>query len=225
MMKRVVGVIGAAACVVPALGDVVFSDANFNPGNWGFETIQTGNGGTSVASQVATGNPGTARELANSVNAGPAGVFGFSRYGTNIATRYDPATQGAIASVDFGIDYRFVSGVGGQGHGLQLGAKQGSFVYAAAYTVTGSSGVWGSYSALNILDTDFTPLNGGPAIDFSSSGAFIRFGFIVSNSTIGGPYSNTVDYDNFAVTVHQVPAPAAGLALFGLAGVAARRRR
>lgn len=212
--------IGSAAGVAGA--DVVFSDADFNPANWGFETVMLGPGGTSAASQVAGGNPGTARRVRNDVNAGGT-IYGFSRYGTTTGTRYDPATQGEIASLDFSIDFRFIDGAGGDGHAIMLGAKQGTFVYAAAMSITGSSGAWGTWSATGLTAADFVSLNGGPVIDLTPTGGFIRFGFIAGNSAPGDAYFNRVDYDNFLVRVRQVPSP--GPAALLCIGLGAMRRR
>ncbi|CAG0978102.1 hypothetical protein PHYC_01614 [Phycisphaerales bacterium] len=215
----------AAAAIAPLAGaDVTFSDGTFTPSNWGFETLVLGTGGTSSHSQVATGNPGLARELTNSVNAGGT-VWGVSRFGTTNGTRYEPGTMGAILGVDFAIDFRFAGGVGGDGHALMVAAKQGTVVYGAAYTVTGSSGAWNSYGVTGLTAADFAPIVGsGPALNFSATGAPIRFGFAVGNSGPGSGYSNTVTYDNFEVIVRTVPGPgAAGLA--GVLGLAALRRR
>ncbi|GJQ28975.1 MAG: hypothetical protein HBSAPP03_08590 [Phycisphaerae bacterium] len=204
---------------------VTYTDGTFTPSNWGFELVTLAAGGTSSATQVAGGNPGMARQLTNSVNGGGT-VWGVSRYGTTNATRYEPMTTGAILSVDFAIDYRFVQGAGGDGHALVLAAKQGTAVFGAAYTVTGSSGAWGTYAITGVTAADFTRLDGAAGgIDFSATGAPIRFGFAVGNSSTGTPYSNTVMYDNFEVVVHNVPAPGVGLlAGAGLLTLARRRR-
>lgn len=213
---------GAAA----ASADVTYSDGFFAPSNWGFETLVAGSGGTSSASQDDGGNPGATRLVSNAVNAPNGTVFGFSRYGTTNASRYVPATMGAIATVDFRIDSIFFAGIGGQGQGLMIGAKQGQVVYQAAYTTTGdSSTAWVSHEAIGLTAADFLPLLGtAPAIDFSAAGAPIRFGFIAGSSSTTVGYENAVLYDNFEVVVRNVPSPA-GLALAGLFVLAKRRGR
>jgi uncharacterized protein (TIGR03382 family) len=220
------GVATLAMVCGSASAAVVFADGTFTPSNWGFETLTIGAGGTSVPSQVVIdGNPAPAREIQNTPLPGGT-VYGFSRYGTTNATRYEPMTMGEILSVDFRIDYRWTGGYyGSAGHALMVGAKQGSYVYYAAYSVTGTSGVWATKVATGLTASDFLPLVGSaPGLDFSSTGAPIRFGFIVGNSATVSTYFNTVLYDNFEVVVHNVPGPG-GAAMMALAGLAAIRRR
>lgn len=217
--------IGLALAAGSAAADVVYSDTEFATSTWGFETLMGGTGGTSAASQVGGGNPGNARQLANTVNGGGSGeIYGFSRYGTtNAVGRYDPVVLGAISSVNWSIDSKWLSGLGGQGQAILFGAKQGSFVYFADSDVTGSSGAWTAHGAVGLTAGSFQPLSAGavPPLNFSATGAPIRFGFIVGNSG-SFAYSNTVIYDNFNVRI--VPSPgAAGLA--GLAGLCGLRRR
>jgi hypothetical protein len=191
---------------------------------WGFETVILGSG-SSAPSQTNTGNPGFARRLDNSVG-GFSTVWGLSRYGTNQATRYEPVNQGAILSVDFSIDHRFVSGTAEDGQIIRLGAKQGSYVYAAGFAVTGTSGNWGSTSFLGMTAADFVALNGGAPIDFSATADPIRFGFVVGNASSGANGATAiVDYDNFFVRVVPVPSPGAAGCLLGGLGLLARRRR
>lgn len=224
-LRAAAGFLVLIATTCPAHADVTFSDTEFTPANWGFESVVLGPGGTSTPSQVAGGNPGQARQVVNSINAGGgASVFGLSRYGTTTPTRYEPATQGAITSIDWSIDSKWLSGFGGQGQSISLGAKQGLVVYYADYDITGSSGAWTTHGAVNLLASSFQPLTAGAPIDFSATGAPIRFGFLVGNSG-DFAYTNTVVYDNFSITIHNVPAPAiAGLAMFTLP-IALRHRR
>jgi opacity protein-like surface antigen len=218
----------AAASTVLALAgiasaDVTLSDTEFVPSNWGLETAILGAGGTSSGLQVSGGNPGFAREMTNTANSGGT-IYGFSRFGTTTATRYEPAVQGAILSVDYSIDARWLSGAGGDGHSIMFGAKQGTFVYFADVDITGSSGAWTTHGALGLTAAAFQPLTTGAPINFSASGAPLRFGFIVGNTAPGGGYTNVVMYDNFNVTIHNVPAPGV-LGLAGLCGVLTFRRR
>lgn len=230
----------AAACLSlafvmgtqPALADVTYSDGDFAASNWGFEVTLSSSGGTSVPTQVAGGNPGTARQITNTIGAGdvPGMVLGFSRYGTTQSVgRYDPAVLGAILSVDWAIQSRYISGQSagsdGQGQTIRLGAKQGSVLYAAAVEFTGISGAWTNHGSLSLTASDFEQITPGPAIDFSATGGPLRFGFIAGTS--GEPSSfETAAYDNFSVTIHNIPAPAtAGVILSGGCWAARRRRR
>lgn len=217
--------LAAGSVAASAAADVTFTDTEFTASNWGFETAILGAGGTSTPSQVAGGNPGNARQLTNVVNGGGT-IFGFSRFGTTTSTRYDPASQGAILSVDWSIDSRWLSGIGGQGQLIALGIKQGTVTYIADSDITGSSGNWITHGAITLTAADFQPLTSGPVIDFSATAAPLRFGFIVGNSSTGAGYGNTVMYDNFGVTVHSVPASmSACAAAMGLAAGLRRRRK
>lgn len=226
MQIRTVAALVVASMAAPAMASVTYSDGTFNTANWGFETVAVGPGGTSSASQVAGGNPGTARQIVNTINGGGGLVWGVSRFGTTNATRYEPVNQGAILTVDFAIDFRFVEGIGGEGQSVVVIAKQGMLVYGAGYAITGSTGAWGSHAVTGLTAADFTLLNGasGPAIDFSGTAVPLRFGFGAGNSAPNNTYSNTVMYDNFEVVVNNVPAPAGGV-LAGLGVLCAARRR
>lgn len=221
----------SGVCVVALLlsgsagADVVYSDGEFVPSTWGFETVGLGTGGTSAAAQVGGGNPGNARRLTNSVNAGGT-IYGFSRYGTTQAVgRYDPAVEGAIASVDWSLQSLFVSGADAGGQAVMLGAKQGSIVYAADLGQTGSGAGWVMHGGVGLTAADFQPLNGGTPINFSASGAPLRFGFIVGNSGAES-FTSVVLYDNFSVTLRAVPTPGvAGLAGAAVFGLSRGRRR
>lgn len=213
-----------------AQADVIYSDGTFTPSNWGLETFTAnGAGGSVTTAQLASGgNPGQARSVTNTTGTGPGQtIYGLHRFGTTNSTRYEPITQGAIASVDFSIDFAFLSGIGGQGHGLALGAKQGAVVFAAAATVTGSSTAWNTYSITGLTAADFTAVSGSGSINFSDAGAPIRFGFITSNSNGSGgtSYFNEIAYDNFFVRVVQVPAPSTMAFSLGSILCLARRKR
>lgn len=209
-----------------ASADVTYSDGTFQNSNWGFETVVIG-GGSSTASasqSAATGNPGSARRVNHSTILGET-LYTFSRFGTTVATRYEPATQGAILSLDWSIDARWVSGsFAGAGQAIMLGAKQGQTVFYADYDITGSSGAWVTNSATGLTAASFLPLTGSAVLDLSASGAPIRFGFVTGNSASGLSYTNTVDYDNFNLVVRTVPSVGV-LPTLAMAGLAAARRR
>ncbi len=217
--------VAAAALLVAggARADVTFSDTEFLNSGWGLDTITVGAGGTSAGTQTTGGNPGFGRQVTNNVTIGGE-VYGLHRYGTTLATRYEPTVSGAITSVDFTIDSKWLSGIGGLGHGIALGAKQGSVVYRAGFDTTGSTGFWETHASSGSTAVSFVSLNGGPAINFSATGAPIRFGFLVSNGAVNETYSNVVLYDNFRVVIHNVPAPA-GAAVLMLGGLVRRSRR
>ncbi|MBS0197585.1 MAG: hypothetical protein JSR77_12595 [Planctomycetes bacterium] len=223
---KTVALLSCCGLAALAHGDIVFSDGNFAAGTWTTETYPSGGGGTASSSQsVGTGNPGNALRVLDTVNASAGSqISAFHRYGSTAATRYDPLTQGAIGALKFDLDYRMVSGFG-QGQGLSVALKQGTFVYVAAFSVTGSTGDWGHKTASGLTAASFSRLDGGAGLpDFSATAVPMRFGFVTSNSSTGSGYSITVDYDNFSVRVTSVPAPATAAALLGLCALPRRRR-
>lgn len=218
-----VGLIGLACLGSEARADVTYSDGAFVTSTWGFEIVGTG---TSVPSQVVSGgNPGSYRQINQTVAQNSGWFYAFSRYGTSLATRYEPATQGAIQSVDFSIQAQTISVQGGQIPGLAWGIKQGSFVYVQTAFQNLSGPAWANFSSAALTPADFFCANGAGTLDFSASGAPIRFGFVTMNASFSAVTTGSVsEYDNFSVTVHQVPAPA-GAALLGALGLLAGRRR
>jgi hypothetical protein len=226
-----VSVLTLAIATIAAVGaggglahaDVTYTDGTFNPSVWGFEVV---GGGSSTPSQVASGgNPGAYRQINQSVPANTGWFYGFSRYGTNTATRYDPATQGAISSVDFSIDGRLISTVGGQIPGVGMGIKQGSLVYVQTAFANLGNASWGTVASTGLTPADFMCVNGSGTVDFSASGGPLRFGFVTINASFSAqPTGGVSEYDNYNVVVHQVPAPGA-IALVGVGMLAASRRR
>ncbi len=214
-----------------AIASVTYTDGTFTNSNWGFETFVAGSGGGSgsATQSAATGNPGSARRV--TLTTGPQvgdGIYALSRFGTTVATRYEPATQGAITSLDFSIDARFVTGTfTGAGQAVYLGAKQGTTIFGVYMGVTGSTGLWTTLATTNFSPALFVHLSGPvTTFDTTASGAPIRFGFINANGNGGSPYTTTVDYDNFNLVVNNVPSPGilAGASVAGIMSVRRRRR-
>jgi hypothetical protein len=93
--------------------------------------------------------------------------------------------------------------------------------------------IWQPYQSLNLTAADFdtSPLvslgvSNGQQPDFSSSGAPITFGYALGNTYVSGTGTLVSAHgaDNWAVTVHAVPVPAAlylfASGLVGIVGVA-----
>ncbi len=212
-----------------ATASVTYTDGTFANSNWGFETFVAGSGGGSgsASQSTGTGNPGDARRV--TLTTGPQvgdGIYALSRFGTTLATRYEPSSQGAITTLDFSIDARFVTGTfTGAGQAVYLAAKQGTTIFGAPMGVTGSSGSWTTLTATGLTPSSFVYLSGPVAsFDASAAGTPIRFGFISANGNGGSPYSTTVDYDNFNLVVNAVPGPGV-LACASFAGVMSLRRK
>lgn len=222
---RLQGVLGVA--VVSAVGavaraDVVFQDGVFAPANW--TNIQVVGTGSSTSSQLlAGGNPGEAMEMTSTVNSGFGSlVRAFHPYGFTQATTYNPATQGAISSVAFSVDYFPVSGPPG-GQGIALAFKQALVVYFALAIPGLNTAAWQT-DAGTVTAADFTRADGlAGAPNFSAAGAPIRFGLLTYNSTGGDGvgFTTVADYDNYFVRI--VPGP--GTAWLAGAGVVVGMRR
>lgn len=215
------------ALVASASADVIFQDGTFANTNWGtLEVI--GNGTASSMQMVAGGNPGSFRHLTNNLAAGPGALIRvFHHYGASQATRYDPATMGAITSLDFSVDFEPISGPTG-GQGVAIAFKQAQVVYFASPLAIGNNPVWQTHSGTGLIAANFVRADGLPGVpDFSAAGAPIRFGLVTYNSANGAgtPFTTEAGYDNFFVRVVPTPSAATVVGLAGLSGLRRRRAR
>ncbi len=117
LQRRLVRVAAAAAVAVIGCGGVlvgptlaaIISDSAFADADWSATVLLTTNGATDTAAQVTTGgNPGAFRFMTHTmppaVGSGPlqkTQIWVFHEY---LPTSYDPAAQGAIASLDYAED-------------------------------------------------------------------------------------------------------------------------
>ncbi|MCE9620596.1 MAG: hypothetical protein K8R92_11915 [Planctomycetes bacterium] len=194
-----------------AADSVVFSDDTFPTAGWGFEVVGSGE---STPSQVTSGgNPGAFRRIVQAVDPDTGWFFAFSKFGTNQSTRYVPSAQGAIESVDFSIQAQTVSVLNGIVPDLSMGIKQGGLIFVQNQFFSQFAGSWTTYSHSGLIPADFTCINGigGESLDFSNSGAPIRFGFVSINGSFNGASTGGVfEYDNYQVTVNIAPPPCFG---------------
>lgn len=193
---------GMAAIGSAASGQVVIQDTEFNASNWVIEQFRSGGGGSVSAVVSPTGNPGNARRVTTSVNAQAGStVSGFHRFGTTMATRYEPGVQGAIGSISMSLDVRFIDGTD-IGEGVTLAIKQGQVIYRTGMRYTGNSGAWVRLEVDSIRGDDFSRIDGEPGLpEFSAQGQPIRFGFFTSSATPGGAFAAITDVDNFRVEI------------------------
>jgi hypothetical protein len=212
---------------------LIFADDTFEGADWSFQLFNFHTGGTATPSQpLGGGNPGAYQEVAYATNlatdpADNAAIYVFHAFAGAVV---DPASDGAIASVDYFWDVRAVSG-GGTFSGPAL--MQGGNVYVSAglLELTGTGTTWRSVSRVGVLDVNYGRIQDVLEIDpaqdpdFSASGAPITFGYFSALAgALGGPAAGaTAGFDNWSVDVHLVPEPRLA-ALLVLAGVHAARR-
>ena len=230
-------ILGIAGCLglISSTGvaqSVSFTDGAFNNVDWTVLSIDNDDGGTASGSQtVSGGNPGSYRRVVNNIPANPgtkASVLGFHGQVNSI---YDPSTILPIDTIDFSIDYRNISTFG-QGQRFGFAIKQGNNIYVDGSALSGTSSPWQSFDVNGTTVSDFglTAIVGNPLMtadfgqnpDFGVSGLPIELGFYSSNTSSGATL--IVGYDNWTVTIHQVPEPTV-LALIGVGSLVFRRRR
>jgi hypothetical protein len=225
---------------------VTFSDGEFLNANWsGSIVAQTGvTPATLTAGQVLSGgNPGAFRRVEHAYGgAGSGSIIS----GHVFSSVYDPATQGAIGSVQFELDLNLFNG--GESNGVAFGAllTQGMSVYLAGHVlkcepegasnpscVSTTLNVWTEHDLGPFVAASFLNATGiGPALpDFSATGLPIQFGFYASNGT-GGPNRTATNsgVDNWSVDINPAAVPEPGTLLLiavagGLTIVLTRRRR
>ncbi len=223
IVPSTIAILVLTALAGAAKADRTFTSLNWNAASW--ETIQYGPGSASSARDATGGNPGAALQVTMTASTSGGALNGFQH---NVGgNQYNPAVDGAVASIDFSLDARWISSslVPG-GHGLSIGIQQGGIDYASNPTQpTGFTGNWVTLTDTGLTASDFTRLDGLPGTpDFSAGGASFSYGFRTFIAGFNHGNSNIVNYDNLSMTVHSTPAPGAA-ALAGLGGLLASRRR
>ncbi len=192
------------------LAATVYSDTEFADGNWTTTTISQYPGViTSNVQQLSGGKPGAYRQFTASY----PGTQNWANHQSHIySMAYNPALQGAIASVVFRFDVASFSGNErnnqfNQGFALE---QAGNFYGRATAGLTVVNGIWYDLQSVSLTANFFTLVAGNGPLrpDFSESGAPIRFGYNTdftfyapnSGSRVGG-------IDNWSVVVTSVPEP------------------
>lgn len=203
----------------PALA-VTISDDIFNNADW---TAQKFGDGNFTASQIASGgNPNEFRQTNHSdLNTGQS-IAVFQILSTGV---YDPSVSGAIASIDFSFDLKFIGGSTGTSQvGYRLALEQaGSFYFSDALSIAlgpgdGAPGAtWDSFAFSGLTELNFALLSGPGSLNFSASGDPIMFGYLTNNTAMANLVQTSSGIDNFSVTITPVPEPASVALL--LAGI------
>jgi YVTN family beta-propeller protein len=204
-------VLVAAAAVVPAAAEaqVSFIDDDFDDADWVIEQASVGNGSQLAEQSGFIGDPAPSRRMEHESpgTAGPpevvAAVHRFTGGG------YDPASQGAIASLD--ATWRRIVTLNDNGGDVEEAfvVIQGGVVFATAASAFSAS-FWEDAFRPGLVAADFSD-GGGAHPDFSTAGAPLFFGYLrrTSNST---PFSSFVEHciDRFEVEVDNGTPPGPG---------------
>jgi hypothetical protein len=242
-MAMVVAMAGAVPC---ARAGVLLSDSTFNTADWTSFTIpyiflgKTTPGGTVGYSQsLSGGNSGSYLNLSLAQN-NSYDTFGtqtnyddFS--GVLYAVGYTPSTQGAITSLQFSVDFKYL---GGSGMGFEAVMEQNGNYFndgTGEWVLPSSPSGWFNFT-VNIDPNSFNGDNGrnssgnlGTGINFSNSSSPIYFGVGVVEESAIAPLNVNAGVDNFSLAINGVPEPsgitfvASALGASGL--VRLRRRR
>lgn len=204
-------VLARVTCAAPP----PFADDAFVDGDWELLTFSFKNvtggaqpGGVVQASQQPGGNPGTMRQVTDTVPISPSATESSQTYGIHLhrGKMYDPA-QGAIATIDYSEDARLLEGFG-DGQSTGLAVRQGGNVYIAQVGATPDP-TWVRREHKGYLGTSLVLLTpdgfvSGPPLDVSANGAPIQFGFFRANSTSpgAGGYTIVAAIDNWRVQVN-----------------------
>jgi hypothetical protein len=208
-------IVGATAAQLSA---AVFVDQTFTPADW---TANVTPAAGQSSSQVADGgNSATIPDPFRRVTT-QTGAF-TQTFHINPSFVVDPDVT-PIVSIDFTIDFKAFAAFG-EGMAYGLGIEQDGMRYRAAYAITdsdASSFVWNQGGTNGLVAGDFIKDGGVGLPNFSSGGEPISFGFWTGNT---GGNGISIGYDNYGVTVHTVPEPAAGLLMLIGGGFWMRRR-
>lgn len=194
----------AASQIVPA----TFSDGVFLNANW---TAQKFLDGSFSAFHVTTGGkPDQFRETNHfGLNSGQR-IFVVQLLTSAV---YDPSVSGAIGSIDFSFDVKFLGGSTGTSQmAYRLAFEQGGSIFIPNIVGVAQgpgngqpAAAFQSFSFKGLTAADFSKQSGSGTLDFSSSGAPITFGYMTSDTVnLDNAFVNS-GIDNWLVRVNPVP--------------------
>jgi len=179
-------------------GSHTYKDGSFLDANWTSAYTSVGNGGEATATRVKKGGaPGAYRRVDDTVF---DASFFYVFYANNKAN-YNPATQGAITSINYSESNKLISGFGqGQGTGPAL-IQNGTIYLATASALITPQSTWKKSTLTHLTADNFAPVADATAHpDFSQGAAPIQFGFYRGNSATFS-YSISAAIDNWNLKV------------------------
>jgi hypothetical protein len=202
----------------PSQADVMFSDGTFDDADWSGSVLASVGGTSFSSSQTAAGgNPNAFRQLQHTYGGNGSIFTGHLRDGAI----YDPATQGAVASISLSFDLIGFDFGASNAVSYQALLFQNGFYYSSSEfrLIQAPSDQWKGFDLSDLEAADFFRLNGsGETPDFSATGALIQFGYSASNGTGNNQQTMTDSgIDNWSVRITSVPEPSSFFFL-GLVG-------
>jgi uncharacterized protein (TIGR03437 family) len=208
---------------------VTFTDSTFSPSDYSVITWKSDPSITiSVGQTQNGGNPGQALQIMYSLPGGNGNsVVGLSRP----SFTYNPATQGAIQSIDFSAE-KYVTYTGCSSCYIDSNTAraiilQNGAYYMAVLAIPGNAGVYIRASATGLRASDFGLFdfntgNLNTAINPNFNSGVMQFG-LANRYLFTSTNSSQVDvrYDNLSVTVQSVPPPPTGPVIGGVVSASA----
>jgi len=202
---------GGTVLLVSPLPGVVFQDADFQDANWTVTAVAqpVQNGPTHTASQATDGgNPGAYRSITYQMTAGPSSLR-LDHFA--VGATYDPATQGAIYTIDVAEECGRTSIPSGStftGPTLSPMFEQAGRTYQPRDWRGPCQLLWSGMRVSSMTAGSFS-FSGPPCgsnescPDFSATAAPLRFGFATNLAlATGSPAGPVVQgIDNWKVTV------------------------
>jgi len=173
------------------------SDGQFNNSTWSAVKIQDTSPGATATFTAANGTVGTPAPGRTTQQNFGAGNSQIRVAHLESGCGYNPATQGAIATISYKFDSRLASGSGAVAYRALI-FQNGTYYVGPLHAVTVATS-WQGFSG-TLSPAMFTAIEGkGPEKpDFTCTGSDIRFGYETSNSA-GGATQTVSHIDNWAM--------------------------